>query len=235
MPGTAARYHDDVKRLGRWAFNILASVSLVLCAATVVLWVLSYKSSHGAGYVREGAADANWVQLVSRSGKLSLSSGQSRCEGQSALEAWTKFGALDPDFRPGFHLRPLNTMLADPTEQPDPDEQHRSFGSVRLSYRPWNWELSSIDSTLSGVCIGHARALSAPHYVPALASAILPLRWVHTLRRRRTKARRLRRGQCPVCSYDLRATPDRCPECGTVVSGSASATKEHAAPEGGRR
>ena len=52
------------------------------------------------------------------------------------------------------------------------------------------------------------------HYLwPLLLLGIAPPIW---LLRRRARRRRREAGRCRACGYDLRATPDRCPECGTA-------------------
>jgi predicted amidophosphoribosyltransferase len=66
------------------------------------------------------------------------------------------------------------------------------------------------------------KVVIVPDWVVMLPACVLPFWWIvgKGLRRKRR-----REGCCPACGYDLRATPDRCPECGRAVN--ADAMIEH--------
>jgi hypothetical protein len=68
---------------------------------------------------------------------------------------------------------------------------------------------------------GSRLVVAVPHWFVTLVAATLPAAW---LVRTRRGIRRRRLGLCPACGYDVRATPERWPECGAVsASGSHSA------------
>lgn len=68
----------------------------------------------------------------------------------------------------------------------------------------------------SGVFSGTREiAVRVPYWLLLAATGALPIARL-LLHPRRRRAARAAAGLCVICGYDLRASPDRCPECGAV-------------------
>lgn len=61
------------------------------------------------------------------------------------------------------------------------------------------------------------RQVAMPHWAVALVTSLMPALHFASSRARRRRQNRMREGRCAVCGYDLRATPDCCPECGRAA------------------
>ena len=65
-------------------------------------------------------------------------------------------------------------------------------------------------------------AIYLPCWHAALLSAAFPAVWlISRLGRRRVARQRREAGCCVRCGYDIRATPDACPECGATAAAAA--------------
>jgi hypothetical protein len=225
----------------RRLLNLLTVLSVLLCVAVCVLWVRSYwRAEHFWLTYRDGGGDL----FRTDQGDFTIYHSRSR-EPNHRVAGRVGFEyAAGPLV--GAHARPGSypvvrrwgpfSYAAVPRPKPPTDEQ---LEQARRAIKEWEQSKSRMDPHDTKTLMLQERALEAqvmlngwwdrslwrfvfPAWAvvavllsPSAARAV-PL-WQRRLARGRQKS-----GLCPRCGYDLRATPGRCPECGTMPAESAA-------------
>jgi hypothetical protein len=176
----------------RHLFNTLSALSLVLCLGFVGLWIRSCCVWDSLSYctIKEQGppiVTANYT-IASERGAIDCELWQVK---QHPMETLADFAS--------WPLGQVKRHTSTPREVPP-------FRWFRFAHaRPNN--------------LGPKKTLDIyqvriPSWFPCLLTAIPPALW---LRRTHRKYKRAKSGLCPTCGYDLRASQDRCPECGSPI------------------
>jgi hypothetical protein len=185
-----------VGRCLRILVDVAGVAAAVLCAATLSLWVRSYR--HIDEFAYSPRAGVNY-SAVTRPGLCVLS--------RTVLT-----GRTTDIFSDGAERGPGRSF----TSRPRPPGPSVSPFTPEGSPAIVQWfGLDYLARDQSRPFFGNLsfRRIIVPMWLVALVTALPPLSVV-VLRARR--ARRGALGLCPACGYDLRATPTKCPECGHV-------------------
>jgi hypothetical protein len=179
-----------MKRLLRILLNMFVVVSAVLCAAACGLWVRSH-------WVRDYA----WVWTpwpASASGQRTIKIDADSGGGQLEI-AWKVSSAAERE------------QVVQRNDLARRNFYHQTFPKVPPIYA------KSIPATAWNA-LGFKQysgpthtSVTVPYWSLVLLTAIPLIARAAAIARRR---RRIKRGLCAQCGYDLRASPDRCPECG---------------------
>jgi hypothetical protein len=185
-----------VKRFCHHLFTALSAISLLLCIAVCALWV---HSQIGIACEWGKPDEVHHVSVDFNSGYVLLHREISRSRSRNPPTWWHR----------GFFLISL------------PVQDDQSLASSLRRLNAWDaggffyTDSKRISKTLKGFT-PPARDLQlvvVPAWSLAALTALLPSVWLLC---RIFNRRRYPLGHCRVCGYDLRATPDRCPECGTI-------------------
>jgi hypothetical protein len=182
-----------MRRMRRVLRHPFTSVSLLLCAAVCVLWVRSYAHADEARHIK----GPRITLLRSSCGTLLFSQ-----------QRWTWNWNWDEGL--GFRLDGKADSNFD---------WARRFGCTLSDFGVfWVGDNNSRQRYYDDGARESIAVLVVPHWAVAAVTLVLPVgTLVHVMRRRRRASGRL----CQRCGYDLRAhsAGDRCPECGTAVTG----------------
>jgi hypothetical protein len=191
-PCSAAHRHGTIPPVKRRLLNLLSLLSLVLFLVVAWQWVWSY---HAAVW-----RECRWFspRPDRRSAELYLATG-----GGNALLGLTFLG--EPYGTATFPSSGVYWSV----DGDQPQDVVRRFTPSRLGFG-----FEHVAGALEDNPSYQSWDLLLPLWAPATLLAALP-----AARGFRTMRRRSRRSPyaCRHCGYDLRATPDRCPECGTTT------------------
>jgi hypothetical protein len=192
-----------MKRFRRGLFNAIVAMSVLLCLGTAALWAYSTFYYSLLMYIAPlGVQGDAWGwEISSLRGRV----------GVSKFDIPSNSLFIGSSIFPGFGLSTREEAapvidwpwLAGSTKRVGND-----YGNVHtighgFGLAGFYWEHTSFAQQVDNI-------FAVPDWFLMVVFLIAPIRWL----RRPTWHTE---GYCASCGYDLRATPDRCPECGKIV------------------
>lgn len=201
--------------VGRPILTPVAALSLVLCGLALVLWVRSHWMTddlrrhlvHGGGEnVRSSIVGAQTSE-----GTLVVY----RYRFERTITATPNADVAGRGARALLRRRQLIAGQALAQQQAFADGRwHLNAPAGKSSVLSTVGFIVVSQSSGGGGWSTHRRAVRCPLWIVVLVTAWLPLHWLVLFRS--YHRHREEQAVCGQCGYDLRATPNRCPECGTV-------------------
>ena len=191
----------------RWLLNLATAAALVLFLAASALWIRSYLAFDRVVYNSTARPSKSQLHLGAESNQDTIAIGYVYYDPRLPTQ-------LPPPFAPGvFHW----TYPTTPATNNPIREFAASNGKEFEGFGYFAWSMDSPPGYAGDRLTNYG--LVFPHWALALLSGAVAAWGIRRIVRRR---RRAQAGRCAACGYDLRATPDRCPECGKVPDAAAA-------------